>query len=74
MAPGFGSDFVVLIEQNRRRSSSYVEDFVIEAWRNMAQRRDARWYIEYFPNPLRPLRSAGADGAVFLFEVEQKRK
>jgi len=29
-APEFGADLPVLIEQNRRRSSSYGEDFVIE--------------------------------------------
>jgi len=36
IAPGFGSDFVVLIEQNHRRSIGYVEDFAIEVRRNMA--------------------------------------
>src|SRR5512137_3096311 len=55
MAPGFGSDFVVLIEQNRRRSESYVEVFVIEARRNMARRRDAKMGYWHFPCPLNPV-------------------
>ena len=29
-APGFAIDLVDLIEQNRRHSSGYVEDFAIE--------------------------------------------
>jgi len=48
IAPGFGSDFVVLIEHNRRRSQVYVEDFAIEARRKMARRRDAIWDIGIF--------------------------
>jgi len=48
IAPGFGSDFVVLIEHNRRRSQGYVEDFAIEARRKMARRRDAIWDIGIF--------------------------
>jgi len=35
-APGFGSDSYVSIEQNRRRSHSYDEDFVIEKQVKMA--------------------------------------
>ena len=58
IALGFGSDFVELIKQNHRRSLNYVEDFSIEARRNMARRRDARWDIAYSPGSLRPLRSA----------------
>ena len=51
MAPGFGSDFVELIEQNRRRSQCYVEDFATEARRNMARRRDAKTGYWCFPSP-----------------------
>jgi hypothetical protein len=51
IAPGFGVDFVALIEQNRRRSKGNVEDFAIEARRNMARRRDARWDIGIFRVP-----------------------
>lgn len=58
ITPGFGSDFVEQTEQNRRRSSSYVEDFLIEERRNMAQRRDARWDLVYSPSPLGPYRLA----------------
>jgi hypothetical protein len=32
----FGSDLTFLIEQNRRRSKGYVEDFVIEGAAKMA--------------------------------------
>jgi hypothetical protein len=35
-ALGFRSDLSSLIEQNRRRSLSYVEDFVIEGVAKMA--------------------------------------
>jgi len=66
VAPGFGSDFVGLIEQNRRRSLSYVEDFAIETRRNMAQRRDASRDIACSPSPLRPFRSVEADWSGFL--------
>ncbi|MBI5193878.1 MAG: hypothetical protein HZA08_10620 [Nitrospirae bacterium] len=34
----FGSELVVPIEQNRRRSNNYVEDFAIEARPKMARR------------------------------------
>ena len=51
IAPGYVSDFVVLIEQNRRRSQGYVEDFAIEARRKMTRRRDARWDIGIFRVP-----------------------
>jgi hypothetical protein len=36
IAPEFAADFVRPIEQNRRRSQSYVEDFVIEERSKMA--------------------------------------
>jgi hypothetical protein len=35
-ALGFGSDLSFLIEQNRRHSMAYVEDFVIEGAAKMA--------------------------------------
>jgi hypothetical protein len=36
VAPGFAADLPGPIEQNRRRSQGYVEDFVIEARAKMA--------------------------------------
>jgi len=46
---GFGSDSSVPIEQDRRRSNSYDEDFVIKKQVNLTRIRDVEMMTYSFP-------------------------